>query len=212
MTLSQAFRVAATLQQSGYLTVDENKRHYLGLKCLRLGDAVTQSIPLIRLAGDELDFLASETRESISLVIREGMSRVTVDLRESPHAIRVSAPIGEHLPLHYGASGQCILAWSPVHVVDRALLPPLGRATEFTDTNPDSIRKRLNVIREQGYLVAIQDYADHAFAVGAPVQSVNGDIVGAISISGPMVRFDQAREQRYISLVLAAAKRLSQKL
>ncbi|GMA14251.1 IclR family transcriptional regulator [Deinococcus metallilatus] len=212
MTLSQAYRVAATLQQSGYLTVDENKRYHLGLKCLKLGDAATHAIPLIQLAADEMDFLARETQESISLVVREGLSRVTVDLRDSPHAIRVSAPIGEHRPLHFGATGQCILAFSAPDVVDRALAPPLGRATEFTDTDPNSIRARLQQIRERKYHVAIRDYADHAFAVGAPIQSRAGDLVGAISISGPLARFDDQREKRYVALVTAAAARVSQRL
>lgn len=212
MTLSQAFRMAATLELSGYVVSDDAKRYHLGFKCLRLGNAAELGVPLIHLARGEMDLLSRETRESISLVVRDKMERVTIDLRESPYSIRASAPIGERLPLHHGGTGPCLLAFSPDDIVAEALTPPLSRATAYTETDPEVVRRRLTRIRERGYHVALQDYADHAFSVAAPIVGPDGVAVGAISISGPLMRFDSERETRYVELVRQVAERLEAKL
>jgi len=212
MTLSQAFRVAATLELAGYITPDELKRYNLSYKCLRLGNAAGTAVPLIHLAREEMDLLASKTNESISLVVRERHERVTIDLRESPQAIRVSAPIGERLPLHYGGTGPCLLAFGPESEIEEALTPPLKRATAFTETDPVVIRQRLDYIREHKFWVAVQDYADGAFAVAAPILYRTGMAAGAISISGPLMRFDAVRERAYIDLVTQCVASIELKL
>lgn len=60
-----------------------------------------------------------------------------------------------------------------------------------------------------GYVVSRKTYEADVTAAAAPVRGAGGEIVAAISITGPTYRITDAKLQRYAKLVLEAAGRLS---
>lgn len=89
LTTTLAFRVGSTLEARGYLVEDPVERtHSLGYKPLALGESVTQGSALVRAANPALDALSAETRENVSLLVRDGTHSVCLAIRQSPQPIR----------------------------------------------------------------------------------------------------------------------------
>jgi IclR family acetate operon transcriptional repressor len=86
-----------------------------------------------------------------------------------------------------------ILAQLPDDEVDRVLSSPIEKLTPQTDTDPESIRKKIDEIRRVGYAVSINQNRMGVCAVGAAVLGEDGCPVGGIGISMPETRFDEQR-------------------
>ncbi len=84
-------------------------------------------------------------------------------------------------------------------IQDSTRLEELLSKVEFEPTTPRSInnlaklKKQLAVIRRQGYALDDEEAVAGVRCIGAAVLEANGEVVGAISISGPVVRFTSDR-------------------
>jgi IclR family acetate operon transcriptional repressor len=64
----------------------------------------------------------------------------------------------------------------------------LKKRTANTITDTDKLRHHLNVIRQKGFAVDDEENEKGIRCVGAPVFNQQGQVIAAISISGPTVR------------------------
>jgi len=95
--------------------------------------------------------------------------------------------------LHVGASGKVLLAFSERSVIEELLDDPNWPA----DANKDEFLAALENVREQRYAVSIEEREPGAAAVAAPVLSRTGEIVAALSVSGPVDRFTPEAIERH---------------
>jgi IclR family KDG regulon transcriptional repressor len=212
ISVSQAFRTLYTLESLGYVTRTTARGYLLAHKCLVLGNAAARQHTLVPVAGGTLDRLAAETGEGVHLVVRDGLDRVIVAMRESRHPVRVSTPVGSRHALYFGGTGLCILAFSPPAIIDQVLSGVIEARTKRAVTDPRELRAVLARIRENGVHTALGDFADSAFSVAAPVYASDGSVNAAICIAGPEVRFDEETNQRYRGLVVQAGREVSGQL
>ena len=85
------------------------------------------------------------------------------------------------------------MARLPDDEVDRILSNPIQQLTPQTDTDPESIRMKIEEIRRVGYAVNVNQNRMGVCAVGAAVLGEGGCPVGGIGISMPETRFDEHR-------------------
>jgi len=208
---SHTYRILKTLEAQGYVLQDGDK-FFLHQRAFLLGQQAKRQWGLARVAKPYLDELAAITRENVHLVVREGLCSVVVDLRESPHPIRMYASIGRKGPLHAGGTPKVLLAHAPAEVLEELLKKPLQAFTNATITNPKHLTKLLAQIRRDGYHVAVGDLDEGAFSVAAPIFGVRGEVIAAVSVAGPIMRFNKEIEQRYIGLVMESAQKISRAL
>ena len=95
--------------------------------------------------------------------------------------------VGKVIPLHDGAASQVLLAWRPA-LAETVLCEPMEALTEATVTIAAELRDRIAQARTQGYAVSSGERPDSASGIAAPVFDAQGDIVGALSVSGPTLR------------------------
>ena len=89
----------------------------------------------------------------------------------------------------------------------------LKRYTANTITDKELLKKNLAVIAEQGYAVDNEELDNGVRCVSAPIRDYTRRIIGAVSISGPSMRFSDERiEKELIPLVRKAAEEISAKL
>ncbi|MDO9069408.1 MAG: IclR family transcriptional regulator C-terminal domain-containing protein, partial [Deltaproteobacteria bacterium] len=89
----------------------------------------------------------------------------------------------------------------------------LKRYTANTITDRDVLKKQLKVIAEQGYAVDNEELDIGVKCVSAPIRDYTRRIIGAVSISGPSMRFPDDRiNNELIPLVLKAGEEISAKL
>ena len=68
------------------------------------------------------------------------------------------------------------------------MLPALPSFTPRTVTRRAELRAELDVVREQGYAVAVDELEIGLTAVAAPIRNADGDVVASMSVSGPTFR------------------------
>ena len=211
---SRMFRIFKTLERRCFVDYDAKTESYrLGMKFLSISQNVRDRLSLRREAEQILKSLAAETGDCSYLIIASGNSAIVVDRYSGDNMLQLSAPIGSRLPLHTGAAPKLLLAFMPEdqreNFIDEMELPSF---TSNTITDKDTLRKTLAEIRQQGYAADEQDFEVGAYAFGAPVFDHEGHIVAGMSITTPTARCSPKRRTELIGMVLASARKLSEKL
>jgi DNA-binding IclR family transcriptional regulator len=110
------------------------------------------------------------------------------------------------VPLHCSALGKAFLAYG-------AQLPE-GRLTRLTPrsvTNRAELENQLVTIRERGWAMADSELEIGLIAIAAPIFRESGDMIGALSISGPTMRMTREVTEHYAELLLQETARVSEK-
>ncbi|MBN2124060.1 MAG: IclR family transcriptional regulator [Deltaproteobacteria bacterium] len=190
-------RLLQSLKRYGF--VDQNPRtrqYHLGTVYFQFLDTLKNTYPITRAALPFMRKLSFSTQETVHLNILDGTSRLCIENVESRSELKASMPIGNRSPLYAGASSKCLLAFSPPGFIEsyleRAELIPL---TENTITNIARLLNELDRIRKQGYSTSFAERTPGLGALSAPIQNHRGELVAALSLAMPDVRFKN--EQHY---------------
>jgi DNA-binding IclR family transcriptional regulator len=84
--------------------------------------------------------------------------------------------------------------------------------TPRTITSKQKLVEELKGIRKQGYALDRREIEEDVECIGAPIRNHIGDVIAAISISGPQRKIDTPQEKHFISEVVKAAVLISSKL
>ena len=101
-------RLAVALEAHGLVRRDLEGRFTLGLRLIGLGHAAAEAVPGWLDARPALEWLRSQTGESVQLFVRDGDERVCVESLEAPHELRTIVPAGARLPLDRGSAGRVL--------------------------------------------------------------------------------------------------------
>ncbi|WP_311172740.1 IclR family transcriptional regulator [Halobellus ordinarius] len=181
----------STLREHGY--VEKNGDEYsLSLKFLSLGGHVRSRSPLYRHGRSKIDQLASDTGMLANLATEEGGRAVYLYQSRGSYAVSLDTHVGYRLRLHNIGIGKAILAHLSRERVE-AIIDEWGlpKATENTITEREELFAELQQIRERGYATDNEERTEGLTCIGAPVQ-LDGEILGAISISAPTKRLGNA--------------------
>ncbi len=186
-----AHRLAIALERHGLVRRDPDGRFALGLGLVPLGRAAADGFPLADIARPELAALRDETGESVQLFVREGDGRRCVVSLQSPHGLRWIVPEGAVLPLHVGSAGRLLARHQGGWVES-------GRQGGWVDSG-----------HQGGWVESIEEREAGVASVSAAVVDRSGDVIAAVSVSGPVERLSRQPGRRFGSSVVAAADRLS---
>ena len=171
-----AHRLATTLERHGLVRRDDDGRFVLGVRLLALGRAAAESIPITSAAAEALALLRDTTAESVQLFVRDGDERVCIAALQSPHGLRTIVPLGARLPLSVGSAGRVLSGVADDLDGDCRWIASVGE-------------------REVGVA-----------SVSAPVRDARGEVVAAVSVSGPIERTTTDPGARYGDAVVEAAR------
>jgi len=89
----------------------------------------------------------------------------------------------------------------------------LHRYTKTTITRVGHLLKQLAQVREQNYALDMAEHEKEVQCIAAPVYDADGNVVAAISISGPVARIDPENSRLdLIQMVKKAAADISRRL
>lgn len=210
---STAYRHLSTLATKEYV-VQEDGKYYLSMRFVRLGRYVRQRKRIFELAGPKVEALAEETDERAEFMIEEHGRSVFVHREAGDNAVQTDSGIGKYHPLHATAAGKALLAFLPEsrvsEIVDER---PLEAFTDDTITDEEELLDELATIRDRGVSFNKQEYINGLRAVGVPVRTQDGGVLGSLSVSGPTHRLKgQWFEQEIPDLLLGMANELELKL
>lgn len=177
-----------TLTNLGFI-VREGNEYRLGLRFLELGEEVRNHRSEFRLIQEHVEALAERLDERAQFIVEENGEGVYIYRETGSHAVQTDSGIGRRIHLHSTASGKAILANLPekrVHeIIDRH---GLTAVTDQTITDEEELFAELASIRERGFSFNREENLAGLNAVGVPVRDASGDVLGALSVSGPSHR------------------------
>jgi DNA-binding IclR family transcriptional regulator len=156
-----------------------------GPELVRLGSLATRGFDLVGLVREPLTALAEETGETVNLAVRHGDQALNVHQVESSHLVGVRDWTGRALPLHCTANGKVLLAFG-----DGPIPRSLPRMTAWT-LDRNELEENLDLIRERGYAIAVEELELGLHAVAAPLLDGQDRCVSAVSVSGPSYRLSE---------------------
>ena len=159
-----------------------------------------ESTGSLRTQSDSLQTLLDRTGESAQIYRRQGDQRVCIAAVERTSGLRDSIPVGAMLSMEAGSAAQILLAWEDSDRLHQGL-----RHAKFTATKLAAVRKR-------GWSESVNEREEGVCSISAPIRNASGQVIAAISISGPTGRMGAAPGRRYAPLVMAAGKYLTEAL
>lgn len=212
---NNVFRLLATLESRGYIEQNKVTENYrLGLKTLELGQTFIRQMGLLRQSKPVLESLVRQCNETTYVAILKDCNIIYLDSVETDMTVRVVPRVGSRLPAYCTAAGKIQLAYMSDEELENYLpVKELKRYTENTITDRDVLKKHLREIAEQGYAVDNEELDVGVRCVSAPIRDYTRRIIGAVSISGPSMRFSDDRMTKELTpLVKRAAEEISAKL
>lgn len=211
LSKSTVFSLISTLEQLGYVQQDQtNGRYMLGMKLFELGQIVHASMDIRTLAMPHLQELAVKYGETAHLAVLSGGEVVYIDKVDSPHSIRIASQIGGRNPAHCTGVGKILLSWLPERELDDIMQnKPLARFTERTIVDRELLRQHLREVRYQGYAMDEEEIETGLSCIAAPIKNHRGDVIAAISLSGPSHRMTSENLNLIRKDILDTAKNIS---
>ncbi|HEY6009460.1 MAG TPA: IclR family transcriptional regulator [Geobacteraceae bacterium] len=212
---NNVFRLLATLESRGYIEQNRVTENYrLGLKTLELGQTFIKQMGLLRQSRPVLEWLVKECNETTYVAILKEFHIVYLDVVETDLTVRVVPRVGARLPAYCTAAGKVQMAYMTDEELENYLpTKELKRFTPNTIADREELKRHLKLVAEQGYAIDNEELDIGVRCVGAPIRDYTRRIIGAVSISGPSMRFDDERlEKELIPLVQRAAEEISFKL
>ncbi len=211
---STALRLLETLRSRGFVLHDDRSGIYvMGIKAFVVGSAAVRSGRLDRVAASQMRQLSLDTRETVSLGVREGGHVIYIEQVEGAAALRMSGRLGARLPLHATAAGKVLMAWTWEAAVDAMLgAPPYAARTPRTLTDRSRLMDELGRVRSLGHAIDDEECEPDLRCVAAPIRDRRGDVVAALSVSSSAARLSEARLRATIGALVTAAADISGRL
>jgi DNA-binding IclR family transcriptional regulator len=211
---STAFRLLGALEERGLVEQDRDRGKYrLGFGIVRLAGAVSARMDVTRHGRPVCERLAGEIGETVNLAVVREHYAVNVDQVHGASAITAQNWVGQLTPLHATSSGKILLAHlSPERRAALIAAAGLERFTPATLTTVGDLADQLDEAVRRGYATTVEEYEVGLNAIAAPIRSQQGDVVAAVSASGPAYRFTPERMDELAPVLVAGADEISHRL
>jgi DNA-binding IclR family transcriptional regulator len=185
---STVHRHLTTLRKHSYVTRNGNEYH-VGLQFLTLGGYAQRRVTAYPVIKEKVDALADETGERAQFIVEEHGWRVYLYTEVGQSSVQTGAHVGKRGVLHTSAAGKAILAALDRERVEEIVeLRGLSAPGANSITDREALFDELERVRDRGYAFNRQETTAGVHAVGASVTDGSGEVVGALSVSGPANR------------------------
>ncbi|MBX9812509.1 MAG: IclR family transcriptional regulator [Burkholderiales bacterium] len=207
---STAHRILGVMVDNRLVDRIEPGTYRLGIRLLELGSLVKSRISVRQEALPYMQLLHQQLGETVNLSVRHDDEVVYIERTSAGNSMmRVVQIIGARAPLHITAVGKLFLAADePEKTSDYVRRTGLPRYTDNTLTDPVSLARELEKIRQQGYAYDNEEAEKGVSCIGAGIYNDEGRLVAGLSVSSPSDRLDKA----WAAQVRQAAEKISRAL
>jgi DNA-binding IclR family transcriptional regulator len=200
-----ALRLLQTLEQMGLLWAT-SKGYTAGPALWRWAHLAKRAWELPPETTQLMRELGGRQRETVNLYVARGIHRVCIAQQESSLPLRHVVRVGDELPMWGGASSKILLRDAPEDVLARVC-----QSSPYGQDHAETLRQRIAQATADGYAVSHGEREPGTSAVAVPVTGGAGQIVAALTLSGPTVRFTDDRVREFAADLLDVAKRMSER-
>ncbi|MCL4105194.1 UNVERIFIED_CONTAM: hypothetical protein GTU68_018901 [Idotea baltica] len=204
-------RILNTLQKHGFVTFDEERQDWLiGIEAFRTGSSFLKRRNLAEIGRPVMQLLMEQTGETANLAVPQGAEVVFIAQVETQNPIRAFFPPSTRTAMHASGTGKAILAAMPQdHVVQTLTKAGLTRFTAHTHTTPSELFDDLATIRSRGWSFDREERYEGMSCIGSAIFDEDGTPCAGVSISGPSIRFNDARISAFGAAVALAAAQIT---
>ena len=205
--------ILKTLQQFNLLTLKGNdSRFVLGPKFLSYAFSAEKSLDIIQVAYRFMVELRDRINETVKISVKNKNVAVVISKIEAQKEYHATSRIGAQFPLHAGAAGKVLLAYSPTPEIEHYLESDLEKYTDSTIVDPSLLRKELQEVVEKGYAEDRGERFPNIRAIACPIFDFKKEVVAAISVPYLVTPDEEAEKQRVLTSLLESAKKISEAL
>jgi DNA-binding IclR family transcriptional regulator len=210
LSRTTVYRMLNTLSAHDFVNRSPTGTYTLGRRLLTLAAHVAPNVAsydLLAITQPHLNRMSDLTGEGSKLTVLSGDNVLVVAAAQGHGQYALTALAGQRLPIHAGAAGKILLAFSSQEDIDRHLMK-LEVFTSHTISDPTRMLEELALIREQGWSRDMGEQMSGVHAIAAPVYDAAGAVIAAISI--PFVAgISEQRIEEIRRVVLSTAKAIS---
>lgn len=211
LSKSTTSRLLLALNRNGLVRRDSRGGYLPGEMFVAYASRGSAESNLISISQPFLDQLGDQTGETVNLgVARPGGLVEQIAQVDSRYLIGGTNWVGLCVPVHCSALGKILLAHGAVQ------LPPgpLEPRTAHTIVSQAALDADLRRARSRGYAVTLEELEPGLVAIAAPVYRSGGaedggEVVAALSVSGPASRFAGEQIPVVAARCVAAARAMS---
>ncbi len=199
---STAHRIVGDLTEAGLLERDEDGRYRIGMRLWELTTRGSRALALRQAALPHMERVQARTREHTQLGVLDQDEVLIIERLSSPEAGSNVATIAGRLPLHASSSGLVLLAFGRQALRDRILAGPLPAVGPLTITDPATLRRRVDTVRNAGVAVLAGSIESVSTGIAVPVADRAGRTIAVLSA---IVPHGWAHERETVELLYDAA-------
>ncbi|WP_124709062.1 IclR family transcriptional regulator [Gordonia insulae] len=210
---STVSRLIAVLESRGFVEqLSDRGKYQLGFSIVRLAGSTSARLDLAKVSQDVCDDLALRTGETTNLAILDGVRIINIVEAIGPGEIALRTWVGQSCPAHATSSGKALLSGLTTTAVHDLLGRRLEVFTPNTVTDVGTLDAELDRTRLSGWASVREELEIGLNAVASPVRDGDGQVVAALSVSGPAYRLDPDTFDDVAKQTTAAAAEISGRL
>ncbi|WP_434447819.1 IclR family transcriptional regulator [Lentzea sp. E54] len=210
---STVSRLVSVLESRGLVEqLGERGKYAIGFGVVRLAGAATGRMDLTKLGQPVCETLADSFGETVNIAVHDAGVAINITQARGSAAVSAVNWIGQRTPLHATSSGKVLLAYLPPDERKRLVSLPLDSYTEKTVVDGARLLAELETVASQGFAACFEELELGLHAVAVPVRGHRGEVVAAMSASGPSYRLSRRRVEEIVPAMSSAAADLSAQL
>jgi DNA-binding IclR family transcriptional regulator len=207
-------RLLSVLRAAGFVHLDEAAGRYrLGIRAFEVGSAFVAALPLEQLALPYLRTLSERTNQTANLAVLDGQEVVHIAVAEPERPLRFHTRVGLRDAAYCTGLGKVLLAHLDSATLEDYLAQvKLQRRTPATITTRAGLRSELAAIRKGACAEDREEDIPGLRCLAAPIRNAAGQVVAAVSITGPAAEFAGPDRDALETALVAASHEISQRL
>jgi len=141
---------------------------------------------------DEIFYLTNEA--SYIGILDNNATLYLNQVDKSNRVIKTMDSIGLHAPLHSGAFGKILLAFSNSVDIEKI---ELKKFTSNTITSVTKLQKEIDLVKQRGYAIGSEEHEFGLKSVAVPYFNKKNQFIGTVGISGLSVRLEDEILHKY---------------
>ncbi len=214
LSKSTTHGLVSTLERMGYMQQDaETGKYSLGLKVFELGQAYISNLDLREIALPYMRELSSFYQETTHLAVLSQGEVIYIEKVDGPLSIGIRSQIGGKNPAYCTGVGKVLLSGMPDEKIEAMYLKkPFVKYTSYTITTIEKLLLEINNARFHGYAFDKEEIEIGLNCVAVPIKDAVGNIIAAISLSGPAHRLNSEKMEEVLARMLQVSFRISGRL
>lgn len=206
---SSLFPIIHTLEERKYIQQDRQSGKYsIGIRTCLL-NAGFQDEGGVKLISKIMHSIVDVCEETCQLGVLDEENVLYVQKVDSPQKIRMISYVGNKLPANSTAIGKALLSGLNDEAVKALYSGGLPRLTEHTVVDMQQLLLQLHDIRDKGIASEKEESTPQLSCWAIPLYS-QGSVFAALSVTVPLFRCSDEKEQIVRSCLLNARKEIEQ--